>query len=358
MQLLRLKAQNFKLLSDVELGFHPKLNIITGDNAAGKTTLLDAISTVAHGQPPGGLYEQACGATGKNWRLKITGEDTPGWPATTAEIIFRNKRHQQQIDNTVCTRAELARLIPLAYLNPGTHALVADGPSQRRRFLDWGMFHVEHAFIHQWRRYRRALKQRNAILRTSDDMRLLEPWDSEMADSGEWLHAVRNKYINAISTAVIDNLQQLVGQADWSITLYSGWKADLSLRAALLANRDAERRAGVSLSGPHRAELLIRRNGAQARRRVSRGEEKLMAAALLLAQSRHIQDYTQRRVVFLVDDFTSELGAAAQARLFNCLERSDLQVFITSLSASPVLSGAKDRHMFHVEHGQVGRVLK
>jgi len=357
MRVLRLRAQNFRLLRDIDVELDPGINILLGDNAAGKTSLLETLHTAAHGRPVGGVYEDVCGPSGLAWVVRVRGCIQDDRPASEMEVSFRSRRHFQRIDGVDCTRADLARLLPMATLNPQAHALVGEGPGQRRRFLDWGMFHVEQQFMGVWRRYRRALRQRNAVLRAGGAKAQLIPWNEELAISGETLHTCRQNHLNSIEQSMLAMLERLVGGTEWRLGLDGGWNAARNLIDVLAETENADRRAGATQSGPHRAELWIKRNGSEARRRISRGEEKLLAAALLLVQSQRIGAVTATPVMLLVDDFTSELDTAAQRRLMEVLLESGSQVMITALPTGEIITKIRDAAVFHVEHGCITRMI-
>ncbi len=357
MRVLRLRAQNFRLLRDIDLKLDPGLNLILGDNAAGKSSLLETLYTAAHGRPANGLYEDACGPLDSAWSVRVNGMIQNDRPTSEIEILFQKRRHFQRIDGEDCARADLARLLPMASLNSKAHALVGEGPAQRRRFLDWGLFHVEQQFIGIWRRYRRALRQRNAVLRSGGSREQLRSWNEELAVAGETLHDIRKAHLKLIEKPLVEMLERLVGGTGWSLALDGGWNPEQRLIDVFEESEDADRRSGNTQNGPHRAELCIKRQGDEARRRTSRGEEKLVAAAMLLVQSRYIGMATSTAVMLLVDDFTSELGDAAQRRLMEALLESRSQIVITALSKSEILDESKDAVVFHVEHGAVSRVV-
>lgn len=357
MRVLRLRAQNFRLLADLHIELHPRLNVFIGDNAAGKSTVLDALYTAAHGRPYGGIFEDASGPLASAWSVNVVGRRADDRPESVIDVRYARRRHQQRIDGQDCRRVELARLLPLALLNPRSHALVGEGPAQRRRYLDWGMFHVEHGFIDVWRRGRRALKQRNAVLRAGGHRALLRPWNEELAAAAEQLVELRSRYLDEIHGELMSTLDDLVGPGPWTLALYPGWDAGTTLLEQLEAGEADDRRVGTTLRGPHRSELLIRRGDEAARRRVSRGEEKLLAAALVLAQIHLIQTRNAEQCVLLIDDFASELGAAAQRRLLQALVTSGAQLWVTNIERNPILDERSERAMFHVEHGAVTRVV-
>lgn len=208
-----------------------------------------------------------------------------------------------------------------------------------------------------WRRYHRALRQRNAVLRSGGGSDQLLPWNIELAQAAPALDDSRQQHLGLIQKALQQMLQRLVSADDWSISLERGWRVDRNLLEVLEETENSDRRVGTTQHGPHRAELRIMRNNDEARRRVSRGEEKLVAASMLLVQADLVSRASGALVTLLVDDFSSELGDAAQSRLMDALFETDSQIVITALSLNKILTRNQDAALFHVEHGVVSRVV-
>lgn len=357
MRLERVRAQNFRKIKSADLCLHARCNLVTGDNAAGKTTFLELFHVVSHGQPLGDGYEDALGPFSASWQVEALGVREPGRPKDRYTVSFANRRHLQSINAERCSTADLARALPVVFLEPRSHALVADGPGQRRRYLDWGLFHVEQSFLLAWRRYRRALKQRNALLKKGCTSEALSPWTSELARSGELVTRLRFEQIKRVRGGLIALLEKLVGSDDWNIDLIPGWDTAVDLETALNRSLSADKKSGVTNVGPQRAELLLRRGLSVLRRRVSRGEEKLVVAALLLSQVNLVKAKTGNDPVILIDDFTSELGRVAQERLLQALLEVESQLMVTALEVTPSLQQLRSFGMFHVEHGKVEPML-
>lgn len=357
MHVSRLQVHNFRKLHHVDLELHPGFNLFLGDNAAGKTSLLETLYVAAYGRPFTGLFEDALGPAADLWKVVVSGREQFDRPLDQIEVAFLSKRREQKINGQTRTAAELARLLPIALLEPRSHALMADGPSQRRRYLDWGLFHVEHGFLDVWRRYRRALRQRNNLLRLGADSAQLRPWTAELIQCGEKLHQSRQRQLDRVRKDLLSNLDFLVGAGPWTIDLDSGWGDGSRLSDVLLRNELADRKVGQTMKGPHRAEIIFSRAGIPLRRRVSRGEEKLAVAALLFAQVAAIRRLSAGSVMLLVDDFTSEMGETAQRHLLDALVELQEQVVMTSLGLSAPLASVRDCTMFHVEHGAVTAVV-
>lgn len=184
------------------------------------------------------------------------------------------------------------------------------------------------------------------------------PWTKELIQTGTQLHEYRKQQTDRVRNEVLSHLTHLVGKGPWSVSLESGWEPESTFAESIARSEDADRRIGQTLKGPHRAELVFSRAGSRAQRRLSRGEEKLAVAALLLAQAGAIQRLCGRKVLFLVDDFTSEMGNSAQSRLLELLLKTQSQIVLTTLNRSAPLEALDDHAMFHVEHGQVSPVIK
>lgn len=358
MRIARLQANNFRKLEKIDLELHPRLNLVFGDNAAGKTSLLELFHVAAYGRPLNGGFEDAVGPNGSYWRVTVVGCNDNSAPKDLIDVGFQSKRHHQAVNGKNCATSDLAKLLPAALLDPGSHSLLSDGPARRRRYLDWGLFHVEQNFLGVWRRYRRALRQRNQLLRRNASHAQIIPWTKELIRSGTELHEYRKQQTDRVRNDVLSHLAHLVGAGPWSVDLESGWEPGCTFAESIARSEDSDRRMGQTLKGPHRSELVFSRSGSRAQRRLSRGEEKLAVAALLLAQAAVIQRRCGRKVLFLVDDFTSEMGDSAQCRLLDLLLKTQSQIMITTLNRSPALESLDERAVFHVEHGHVSTVVK
>lgn len=351
MSVLSLQAENFRLFRRLTFAPGPGLNLIAGSNAAGKTTVLEAAYVLGRRRSfRGGEPVELLGSAAESWVaqawLDAEGRVSLGlqWSAAGFEV-----RRQPAGD---LGAAEAARLLPVQILDPAGHRLVEEGPAYRRRYLDWGVFHVEPRFYPLWRRYSRALKQRNRALKLGAADAAVRAWDQELAEAGEGLHALRLEHLDGLRAELEPLLRQLLDQSAGAVELSAGWSESVGLAAALHAHLERDRRMGSTLDGPHRAELRLRLGERPARHRVSRGQQKLLVAALVLAQARLMRLRTSARPLLLVDDYPSELGASFQERLLQALRASDCQVILTALDPAPFQAGAQSEdRLFHVEQG-------
>ena len=360
MRILRLAVSDMRRFGSVELQPAPGLNVITGDNGAGKTTLLEAAHLMAYGRSFRGRVRDGLVRSGAE-ALQVYAEWTEGPPAAprTRRAGLRHSGHawDGRLDGeSVGQLGDLCAALAVVTFEPGSHALITGSAEIRRRYLDWGLFHVEPAFLRSWRRYNRALKQRNALLKTGGGLRQLDAWDHELVESGDLLTEHRAAYVGALEVplrAIAADLTDTVGDVD--LRYLPGWRRDdMSLADALLRARDRDRSAGFTSVGPHRADWRLAFGAVPGREALSRGQAKLVALAALLAQAEHHAQVSGEWPVVALDDLASELDRAHQRRVLDLLRASGAQVLITGTEAPPALVDSGDPFVgFHVEHGLV-----
>ncbi|MGH8335647.1 MAG: DNA replication/repair protein RecF [Gammaproteobacteria bacterium] len=252
--------------------------------------------------------------------------------------------------------AQLAETFPVQLVDSQVHQLIRGAPRQRRQFLDWGVFHVEPTFLPIWRRYQQALRQRNALLRAGKPPREVESWDSELISAGETLNRLRRQYLDSFSAIAVAWAGQALGGMNVTLEYRSGWTEDQALSDAIRGGAQRDRQAGVTQLGPHRAELLIKVDGKAAQEKVSRGQEKSLAGALLLAQAAVYKELTGRPCTLLLDDLAAELDESYLARFVGRIEEAGAQAFITAIDPPPLIVEHASR-MFHVKQGETREMV-
>jgi len=354
MRLVQLKIQNFRLLNELSLSVSDRLNFFYGANAAGKTTLLESIYCLGRGKSfRGSTLQELAGEQGRQWSLFGRVERDHRAPDSLG-LGWTPKSTDIHVNSEAANTLDLVRSLPIQILEPGMHKVLQDGPTYRRGFLDWGVFHVEQSFIPIWRRYRRALKQRNQVLRQGGSDHELSIWEPELAETGSVLNAFRQTHLDSILPYVNQRTTELLQEeGTWAFELHRGWGAEDGLAQVLAKHRDRDRRMGMTIDGPHRAELRIRAGDHSARNRISRGQQKLLIAALLLAQCEHVHRTTGVPPVLLVDDFGAELADHYQQSLFAQLEAYPGQKFVTGFEPNLKIPGIGQSAMFHVERGRI-----
>lgn len=358
MRLTRLDVRNLRRLADVSLRPVPGLNLIIGDNGAGKTSLLEAAHLLAYGRSFRGRVRDGLVRSGTpalevyaEWQEEATQRPRK------AGLRHTGQAWEGRLDGeSVAQLGELCAALALVSFEPGSHALVNGGGEPRRRYVDWGLFHVEPDFLPLWRRYARALKQRNSLLKQRNRETQLDAWDRELAEAGEPMTRLRQGYLEQLQRAfqpISTELAPALGDA--ALEFLPGWRReDLSLLDALLLARERDLQSGFTSVGPHRADWRVRHASLPNGETLSRGQAKLTALTCVLAQAEHYAGLRGEWPVVLLDDLASELDRAHQSRVLARLARGAAQVFVTGIERLGALEAAGTAAtVFHVEHGQI-----
>lgn len=357
MSLERLAIADFRCIGRAELELDGRCNLITGANASGKTSLLEAVFFLGRGRSFRSTRNELLVRTGAAEFSLIARTSRGGVSQPLGMRLGAEGIEARYAGRPVTGLAELATRLPVQAIDPEVHRLVSGGPQERRRYLDWGVFHVEPGFVDHWRRYQRALRQRNAALKAGQTPALIHSWDPELTEAGEEVVRHRQRYVAGLQASVRLVGQRLLG-ADVEIGLHQGWSTERGLAEALEHSFARDRERGLTHSGPHRADLSVKISGETARDRVSRGQQKLLAAAMLLGQLQHDAALGSGVATLLVDDPAAELDAMHLERLLGEIQSLPAQLFITSLDAqNPLLRQLPGGRRFHVEHGVVSALL-
>jgi DNA replication and repair protein RecF len=234
-------------------------------------------------------------------------------------------------------------------IEPGAHKLIEEGAQRRRRWMDWAVFHVEPGFIDIWSRYARVLKQRNSALRTAPEQ--AASWNPELIRLGEQITQLRRDFMSRLQPYWRRAIEALTG-LEVELYFFQGWSADTSLAEALAACGDRDLARGVTHAGAHRADVHVRLDRGLARETLSRGQQKLVAAAMTLSQLHLIRELTGTLPTLLLDDPAAELDRPRLGRFVEQVRQLQCQLIVTSLSPEISLFGEPDR-VFHVEQGRV-----
>jgi len=246
----------------------------------------------------------------------------------------------------------IAMLQPIQLLLPDLSDLVFGAPATRRQWLDWGAFHVNHDHAATLRDYLRVLRHRTALLRANDHQ-TLDVWTEQAADLGARVAESRRAYFETVKPAIEESLSALRAEVAVTLAYWPGWRGE-SLAETLGEQHDRDVKSGLTNAGPHRADIGIKCEQGDASDVLSRGQGKVVASALRLAQARHLAT-AGRPSLFLIDDVGAELDEAHSERLAAVLDDMDCQIVATSANpgAGDVLRGSRGGRMFHVEHGRL-----
>lgn len=355
MRLTRVDIRGLRRLDTVSFAPGPGLNVFVGPNGAGKTSVLEAVHLMAYGRSFRGRVRDGLVRSHREalevfveWTERTGGLDR----TRRAGLRHAGASWTGRLDGeTVSQLGDLCAALAAVTFEPGSHDLISGSAELRRRYLDWGLFHVEPAFLPVWRRYARALKQRNRLLKLRIRDGQLDAWEHELATVGEPVTAWRRAYADALQGelfAVAGEFLPSLGLP--TLRFQPGWRQDeLSLADALLVSRDRDLQSGFTSVGPHRADWRIAFAGLPNGESLSRGQAKLTALAAILTQGRHHAAARGHWPVILLDDLASELDRAHQARVIGFLAATGAQVLLTGTHAPEIAGWTRDVVMFHVE---------
>ncbi len=355
MRIDSLYIDHFRCVRECDIRASPGINCIVGDNASGKTSVLEAIYLLGRGQSF--RQNQLSHAIHHNTdaftvRGRVVSDDTNTSHRIGCHVAQRNVAFKLD-DQTTTRRYDLISALPLQHIDPNVHRLLEEGPQHRRHFLDWGVFHVEHAFFPAWRRYRRALKQRNRALRYQRPKHEVVAWDPELVEQGEIVDACRRRYLEHVQKQLPQNTEALIGEDQLLFEYQPGWRGNDGYGAALAGSLEQDTKARFTGNGPHRADIRINIASTRARDWVSRGQQKILTAALLLAQAHILYEIRGIRPILLIDDMAAELGQKYRQTFAEEVIRSQAQCFVTFLDHELIPEALMKERVFHVEHGCV-----
>lgn len=353
MAIIKLEYQHFRNLVSTRLNPVSGFNYIIGPNASGKTSLLEAIYYLSRANSfrthlTAHLISQG------HCELTVYGEVHDSGRSSHIGISRSKTVSQIRIDGKSAQRtSELVSLLPLTLLETGLHTIIEGGPENRRKFLDWGVFHVEQHYRDNWIRFRRALMQRNAAIKAGWTRKNVAQWDTELVQASDIITDHRRRYLANLAHTVAFISSRFPGLGHIDLSYVQGWKQGLSYAEYLQQQLESDIERGFTQYGPHRADIRISTETGSAKDVLSRGQQKLCMASLIISQCKQLQN-TGREVVILVDDLAAELDKENRIALLSALSDSNAQVFISGTDSSIVeeyrISGSK---VFHVEQGNV-----
>ncbi len=358
MSITQLSIQHVRNLAESNVKPDLRFNIIEGANASGKTSFLEAIYLISQVKSFR-THRINHIIQHKQAELQVVAKYQDHTQYTHVIGLSRNRSSTKIHLNkqAINLSSKLAALVPIQVITPESHRLLEDGPKFRRQFIDWGVFHVEHSFLHTWKDYHRILRQRNAALRQNQPKQQIQSWNQPLIEITQKFHQARVEYLQALTPIVESYTEQLIGEAV-SLDYLPGWSKDQSFSDALESSYEQDCQFRHTRVGPHRADLSMKSHGITVQIGLSRGQQKLLVCALRLAQIQYLQHLSQQSCIILVDDLPAELDKAHRDRLMVLLDNTDAQIFVTTTDASLLaVNPQTSKKVFHVEHGKIKEVV-
>lgn len=359
-QINQLHIQHFRNCQDAQCRLSTGLNLFVGDNAAGKTSLIEAIWLLATGRSF---------RTSKTQHLIEHGHESSTLFTEVASSHDAHKTHrlgvQKSATNTLLRidgenikgQIQVASLLPVQLLTPESHRLLEEGPKARRQFMDWGCFHQSQEFIQLWRHHQRILKQRNHALKKRLPKAQVQLWDYQLVDTALKIDAIRQDYLEALTPYLTTFCEALMPEVQQEVVCQyrAGWpKNTPDLFELLEQNFDKDLQQGHTQYGAHRADIRFRFGSLEAINTLSRGQQKLFVCALLLAQASLHEKVVNEPVIMLIDDLPAELDETHRLKLLELLQILNIQHIITSTAESliPVLNPETTK-IWYLKSGQL-----
>jgi DNA replication and repair protein RecF len=351
--LRRVQVTDFRCLQSAALDLDPRFTLISGPNASGKTSLLEAIYVLGRGR------------SFRTRRLEhLIRHDTERF-VVFGEVEAADRHIPVGVEGSPSgiraqiagarapSLADLAVVLPVQIIDPEIHRLIEEGPNRRRRFLDWGVFQLFHVkqFVAHWQRYHQVLKQRNAALRSGQPLAAVGAWDGDLVSYGGLVSEARSEYVSLLARQAQALVRSLLGM-ELELNYRPGWAKGQAFAESLAHSRNHDQASGATQVGPHRADLSIRLNGMPVKDRISRGQQKLLAAALLMAQLKLFPEEGSVQPSLLLDDPAAELDDDRLTGLIREVSAHSVQLVVTTLHDEFPAFGAPGRR-FRVAAGRV-----
>jgi DNA replication and repair protein RecF len=355
MRLTQLQIRNFRNLENTQLTPVNGVNLIVGDNASGKTSLLEAIYYLSHLRSFRTQYVTDIILRHSPYLQLVANLETSDRHNIPLGIRrSRNKAEIRANKQPVKRVSDITAQFPVLAIHPDSYILITGSPSYRRQYLDWGVFHVEQGFFQSWQRFKKALLQRNAALKSKQPTDVCQLWNKEISTTANYIDVLRHQYFEKLKPYFSQLTKQFFIYDAIDIEYKRGWSADRELIDLLVDNISRDRAKGYTSYGPHRADVSIKVNAQSAQTCISRGQQKTLVALMRLAQAMQFTETTGKTCVLLYDDLAAELDAHHRKLILSVLSSMNIQLFITAIEESQIdLTAWKVKKKFHVEHGQL-----
>lgn len=366
MTLTSLSIRDCRNLVSVDLQLAAGLNLFVGPNGAGKTALLEAVHVLSRGRSF--RSSQATRVIRRDQPEMIVRAGISSETGAVAQLsVARPRRGATRVhmdgDPMPGGVSAASKVLPVQVMLPGVSDLVFAGPGERRRWLDWGVFHVEPLYLNTWRSYHQLLKQRNARLKQLPPAAgvdsVLTTFTERLLAAAEPLAALRRAYVSAWMPYFCQTLNKLdpeLAELVPELNEYGAATTD-ELADLMSQNRLRDVKLGVTHSGPHRVDLVLKLFGRPVGESLSRGQGKTVALAMMQSQAEFLATKTGQSSLFLIDDAGAELDRDHNASFFEALADTKAQIMATCTEApwtGSAYPGA-ERALFHVKQGQITR---
>ena len=325
-----IRVQNVRAHKLYSLSVSPNVTLITGTNGSGKTSLIEALYIALQGSSFKGSDGDIMKRDASWYRIDVVFDDD-----TTRTVKFDPQREtgkkQFIIDGKTNYRLLQHYKYPVVLFEPDDLRLLGGSPARRRQFIDTFISQLDPQYSLSLRRYERALKQRNALLKQQIAGDSLFAWDVSLSEYGAYIITQRLKFVSELNERLNDAYESIAHTNDIVGVTYShvpGGNIKQKLLSELHAHVEKDKLLGFTSTGPHRHDVLFAFNHSPALLVASRGEVRSIVLALKFLEVKIIESITEKKPVILLDDVFSELDKNRQNYLIDSTKEN--QIIITS----------------------------
>lgn len=352
-----LKLKNFRNYEELDLKFSPGTNLFFGDNAQGKTNILEAVYMLGTTKSHRTARDREMIRFGEQEaHLRMTMQK--GEISYRIDMQLKAGRAKGIAINMVPIRkaAELVGLGHYIFFSPQDLSIIRDGPAERRRFLDMELCQLDKVYVAALAAYNKTLDQRNRLLKNlaqdPRDMGTLDVWDEQLVRYGSRIIEIREKFTERLDE-IMRPIHGKLSSGREHIQVYYAKNVDAdSFAQSLKSGRQRDLYLCSTMNGPHKDDLIFTTDGVDLRHFGSQGQQRSAALSLKLAEIKLVKMQTGDKPVLLLDDVLSELDAKRQHALLESI--GDIQTFITCTGIEEYeKSGFHIDQRFHVQGGSV-----
>lgn len=357
-----LKLKNFRNYRDLTIDFDERVNLVTGQNAQGKTNLIESLYISSMGRSFRTNHDSEMIKFGEDGAyIKVIAEKE--YTDTKVEIVLKSdsRKAVRKDGNSVKRTADLLDNIIIVIFSPEDLRIVKDEPEKRRRFIDRELSQIKPAYFDAYMKYRRALMERNSYLKKDKiETSMLDIWDEGLIKYGALIMSYRKEFVKELS-GIAGNIHQNITNGKEKMSLQYDPDIDITgdlktqeefIERQLVASRDNDIRRKTTTRGPHKDDISFIIDDINVRNFGSQGQQRTSALSLKLAELEIIRKETGENAVLLLDDVMSELDEERREYLIRAL--SENQIFITTTDIDDSLMRAyPDAKIIHVEDGKI-----
>lgn len=355
-----LELKNFRNYEELKLSFDAGTNILYGDNAQGKTNVLEAIYMSGTSKSHKGSREREMIRFDQEEAHIRTIVERGGAQHSIDLHLKKTSARGIAVDRIPIRRAaELFGILNLVFFSPEDLNIIKDGPAQRRRFLDMELSQLDRLYLYNLTKYNKVLQQRNRLLKDlsfrPELKGTLDVWDEQLLRFGTKIIARRREFLEELNEIVGGIHTRISGGREQLVLRYEPSAGEDELEAALASALSRDLRAGMTSVGPHRDDISFLIRDTDIRRYGSQGQQRTSALSLKLAEIELVKRLIHDVPVLLLDDVLSELDSSRQNFLLGSI--SDIQTIITCTGLDEFVKNRfQINRVFYVREGTVKEI--